>query len=280
MYQIVRKEKIVPNFHMMEINVPWSVKKIKPGQFIIVMADKKAERIPFKISDWDIEKNTVTVIFMETGWSTRRLAQLESGGSLEHIAGPLGKPTEIQKFGKVVLAGGCYGIGGIFPIARALKEAGNEVVALIEGRNEMMIYWREKLAEICDEVHLATSDGSFEIEGKPSIHGHSWGNLNKITEAGEKFDHAHAIGCTFMMFMFSQVTLKLRIPTVVSLNPIMLDGTGMCGCCRVSIAGKTKFACVDGPEFNGHEVDWQELFNRKAMYSDDEVDSYKSSVAI
>ncbi|MCD4656860.1 MAG: sulfide/dihydroorotate dehydrogenase-like FAD/NAD-binding protein, partial [Planctomycetes bacterium] len=145
MYRIRQREQIVPNFHIMEFEVPWSVNKIKPGQFVIVMSDEKAERIPFTISDWDAEKNSVTIIFMETGWSTKRLAKLNAADELSHVAGPLGMPSKIEKHGHVVLAGGCYGIGGIYPIARAMKEAGNKVTCMIEGRDEIMLYWRDKL---------------------------------------------------------------------------------------------------------------------------------------
>ena len=280
MYRIRQREQIVPNFHIMEFGVPWSVNKIKPGQFVIVMSDEKAERIPFTISDWDAEKNSVTIIFMETGWSTKRLAKLNAADELSHVAGPLGMPSKIEKHGHVVLAGGCYGIGGIYPIARAMKEAGNKVTCMIEGRDEIMLYWRDKLRNVCDELLLATSDGSFEIDGQQSFHGHGWGILQKLSEDGRKVDLVHAVGCTFMMYMFAQITRKLEIPCVVALNPIMLDGTGMCGCCRVSVAGKTKFACVDGPEFDAHQIDWQELFHRKSVYADEEVDSYKSTPSI
>jgi len=280
MYKILHCEQIVPNFHMMEFQVPWSVSKIKPGQFVIVMSDQKAERIPFTIADWDVEKNSVTIIFMVAGWSTKRLAKLKSGDELSHVAGPLGMPTKIEKVGHVVLAGGCYGIGGIYPIARSMKEAGNTVTIMIEGRDEIMLYWRDKLRTVADEMYLATSDGTFDIDGKMSFHGHGWGILRELTDGGKKFDHVHAIGCTFMMYMFAQITQKLGVPCMVALNPIMLDGTGMCGCCRVSVAGKTKFACVDGPEFDAHQIDWQELFNRKTIYADEEVDSYKATPSI
>jgi ferredoxin--NADP+ reductase len=178
----------------------------------------------------------------------------------------------VEKFGNVVLGGGCFGIGGIYPIAKAMKEAGNHVTVLMEARSNYLLYNRENLEKVADEFYLTTSDGS---EG---MKGHVQDKLKGLVKEGKKFDRAYFMGCTFMLMQCSRATEPLKIPTGVALNAIMLDGTGMCGCCRVSVGGQTKFVCVDGPELDGHLVDWDELFIRKHIYREEEAVSYQSHV--
>jgi len=196
---------------------------------------------------------------------------MKEGDELYSVAGPLGKPATIQKYGRVILGGGCYGIGAIYPIAKAMKEAGNEVVTILEARSKYLIYFEEELRAVSDEFYISTSDGSMGEKG------HVQDVLDKLIKNDQRFDHAKFIGCTYMMMNCSHITAPYKIPTTVSLNTIMLDGTGMCGCCRVSIAGETKFACVDGPEFDGHQVDWKEMMMRKGSYLKEEMISYQTS---
>jgi ferredoxin--NADP+ reductase len=198
------------------------------------------------------------------------MARIESGGMLYSLAGPLGIPTRVEKFGTVVLGGGCYGIGAILPIARAMRDAGNRVISIIEARSAYLLYNEDSLKEVSDQLLVSTADGSKGMKGRVQE------VLTKLIDAGEKVDRSYFIGCTFMMMNCSNVTRPHNIKTLVALNPIMVDGTGMCGCCRVTVKGETKFACVDGPEFDGHEIDWQELFARKSLYLKEEAMAYQT----
>ncbi len=270
MYEVIRRDEIVPNIHLMVIKAPGVADKAKPGQFVIIMPDETGERVPFTISDWDREKGTISIFFLEVGISTAKMARIQSGGKLYSVAGPLGIPTSIDKLGTVILGGGCYGIGAIFPIARAMKEAGNRVISIIEARSAYLLYMEDSLKEFSDRLIVSTFDGSKGMKGSVQK------VLTKLIDAGEKIDQSYFIGCTFMMMKCSNVTRSHKIKTLVALNPIMVDGTGMCGCCRVTVKGNTKFACVDGPEFDGHEVDWQELFARKSLYLKEEAMAYQT----
>lgn len=272
MKKITAKREIVPNVHLLEIDAPLISQKAKPGQFVIIMPDEVGERIPFTISDWDADKGTITIFFLEVGISTMKMARMSAGDDLYAVVGPLGRPAKIEKYGTVVVGGGCYGIGGILPIARALKDAGNRVITVIEGRSKNLLYNQSALRAVSDVFMEGTSDSLDDEHGK--VHT----IVPDLLAAGEKIDAAYFIGCTFMMMNCSNSTREAAIPTFVALNSIMVDGTGMCGCCRVSVGGKTKFACVDGPEFDGHEVDWEELFKRKAAYVPDEVMAYQHHV--
>lgn len=267
-YKIIEKRMIVPNIHLMKVLAPAVAKKCLPGQFVIVMADERGERIPLSISDWDREKGIITIIFMEVGTSTRRLAKLKEGDELFALAGPLGMPSEIARFGTVLCIGGCYGIGTIYPVSRALKEEGNRVITLLEARSSFLLYWEEKLRSACDELLLLTRDGT------AGLRGHVPTAIGEIIQR-EKIDRVIVNGCTFLLMVASEATKPFGIKTIVSLNPIMIDGTGMCGVCRVSIAGKTKFACVDGPDFDGHEVDWETLLLRRSAYLKEEFESLR-----
>jgi ferredoxin--NADP+ reductase len=264
---VVKSEPLAPNLHLLTVHAPAVAAKIQPGQFIILRADEHGERTPLTVADWDREAGTVSCVFMQVGTSTYKLGELKEGDVVPTFVGPLGKPVELEKWGTVMCAGGCYGIAGIYPIVRGLKELGNEVIVFIEGRSGFLLYWLDRLEAIADRVIIATRDGSMgEKEGYPHAVGRMLGE-------GEHVDRVVAIGCTFMMYEMSETTRPFEVKTVVSLNPIMIDGTGMCGACRVSIDGETRFACVDGPDFDGHKVDWDLLFSRRKAYLRPETDS-------
>jgi len=267
LYKILLKENLVPNLQIVKIEAPEIAKKALPGQFVIVRVDEYGERIPMTIADADPEEGSITVIFMEVGTTTGKMASLKTGDYIENFTGPLGKPTEIEKVGTVLCIGGCYGIGGITPIARAMKEAGNKVIAIIEGRSNRLLYWQDKLEESCDELITISGDDTDSYQEWISE------KIDKYIRDNEKPDLVVAIGCTFMMRNVAEATKDLGIKTIVHLSPIMVDGTGMCGCCRVEVGGTTKFACVDGPEFDAHEVDWDLLLARQVQYLAEEVES-------
>ncbi len=263
--KILEKKIIAPNVHEMTLFAPEIAAKALPGQFGIAISDEYSERTPVTLSDWDPEHGSVTVVFLEVGAATKGLADLNTGDEVYSFSGPLGKPFEIAKFGKVGLVGGCYGIGAIYRAAKALRQAGNEVVSFSEARSRFLLYWNEKLEEASDEVRYSTSDGSLGSKG------HAHDLLGNNLRDGEHFDRIIAVGCTFMMFRICQVTKPFKVKTIVSMNPIMIDGTGMCGACRLSIGGKTRFACVDGPHFDGHEVDWDVVLARRKAYLEEEI---------
>jgi len=267
MAKILKRERLVPNIHLIEVHAPEIAMKSKPGQFIIVMPDERGERIPLTIADWDRERGSVTSIFMVVGTSTHKLSYLKAGDEVPVFVGPLGKPSEIEKFGTVLCAGGCFGIAAIYPIARALKEAGNKVIVLLDVKANYLLYWEDKLRAVSDEFFVSARDSYFECKDYiPKT-------LRSIIKKDKKIDRVVSIGCTYLMYACSEATKPYGISTVVSLNPIMVDGTGMCGACRVTVEGKTRFACVDGPDFDGHLVDWEELFSRRKSYFEDEIQS-------
>ena len=273
-FALLEKQEIAPNMHLLKIKAPDVAKFAKPGQFVILMAKETSERAPFTLVDWDAGQGSITVIIEEVGRSSRELISLRQGAGIAHVTGPLGLPFPIEKKGTVVLGGGCYGIGAIYPIARALKDAGNEVICAIEGCGGHALYMENEIRSACHELLVATKDGS------RGIHGGVQEIFTGLIEAGRKIDFFIAIGCTFMMRMASEATRPFGIPTYVALNPIMVDGTGMCGACRVSIDGQTKFACADGPIFNGHGVDWDELFLRRSAYAREEIEALPQFVEI
>ncbi len=269
MYEIKEKSEIF-NVHKMVIMAPEIANSIQAGQFVIVMGNEQSERIPLTVSDWNIDTGTITIYVLEVGLSTLELARMKVGDSIYAVTGPLGVPSEIKQYGTIVLGGGCYGIGGIYPIAKACKEAGNKIISIIEARYRAMFYHEKELHSVSDQVLYATSDGSKGVKGKVED------VIGEMLEKGIKIDHAFFIGCTQMLERCSEVTRPYAIPTRVALNSIMLDGTGMCGACRVSVGGETKFACVDGPEFDGHKVDWKELYQRKSAYAEPETVVYQT----
>ncbi|MBN2409738.1 MAG: sulfide/dihydroorotate dehydrogenase-like FAD/NAD-binding protein [Candidatus Aminicenantes bacterium] len=267
MAKILRRERLVPNIHLLEVHAPEVARKSRPGQFVIVMPDERGERIPLTIADWDAKRGTVTSVFMLVGTSTQKLSLLQSGDEIPVYVGPLGRPSEIRNFGTVVCAGGCFGIAAIYPIARALKQAGNRVLTLIDVKASYLFYWEDKLKETSDAVFVSARDKRYNSKEYVPY------KLDTLLKDEKTVDRVVAIGCTYLMYACAEATRAAGVKTMVSLNPIMVDGTGMCGACRVTVDGKTKFACVDGPDFDGHAVDWQELFSRRKSYFDDEVKS-------
>jgi ferredoxin--NADP+ reductase len=267
MAKILKRERLVPNIHVIEVEAPEIVRKCQPGQFVIIMPDKKGERIPLTIADWDKKKGSITSVFLVVGTSTHKLAQLNAGDDVPVFVGPLGKPSEIDKFGTVLVAGGCFGIAAIYPIARALKEKGNKVITLLDVKANYLLYWEEKLRAVSDQFHVSSRDSFYDCkEYIPRT-------LDSVLKKEKRINLIHSIGCTYLMYTCAEASRSHEIKTLVSLNPIMVDGTGMCGACRVTVDGKTKFACVDGPDFDGHLVDWDELFMRRKSYFDDEIQS-------
>jgi ferredoxin--NADP+ reductase len=269
MAKLIEKKEIAPNVHECTVEARDIAAKVRPGQFIIIIPDEYSERTPITVSDWDIGKGTITFIFLSIGSSTERLMELEAGEEIYSLTGPLGKAFDMEKFGRVALVGGCYGIGGIFPAARAFKEHGNEVICYSEARSNFLLYWDEKLETISDEVKYATTDASKGYKG------HAHDRLKSDLEKGVKYDRVIAVGCTFMMYRISQVTRPFELKTIVSMNPIMIDGTGMCGACRIEVDGTTRFACVDGPHFDGHLVDWDLILARRKAYLEEEIVSHE-----
>ena len=268
MYKILVQEDLAQHIHLFKVAAPAVAQKAQPGQFIMVRNDEKGERIPLTIADWDKEEGSVSIVFMEAGATTKKLACLKAGDSLLNFVGPLGRPTEIEKFGTVVCVAGGFAIATIVPIARAMKQSGNRVISIMGFRTKDLVFWEEKLGGVSDELIVTTDDGSYGHKGVVT------GPLKELLE-NRKLDRVIAIGPTIMMKFSSLTTKPFGVKTIVSLNPIMVDGTGMCGCCRVSVAGKTKFACVDGPDFDGHDVDWDLLMNRQCTYLDEENKSLK-----
>lgn len=266
-FLIVEKREIVPNSHEIVIEAPEIAKKAQPGQFVIVMADEHSERVPYTLCDWDAEKGTVTLVVQEKGQSSRKLILTEAGDRLAHVVGPLGIPLEIKQYGTVALTGGCYGIGAILPIAKAMKGAGNRVIVISEARSHYLNYYQEKLAGVADEFVFTTIDGSSGVKG------HAVDDVGRRLRNGEQIDCVIAVGCPFMMMLTSEETRPFGVKTLAALNPIMVDGTGMCGACRITVGDKMKFACVDGPFFDAHQVDWDEVRDRRDAYSFAEIQS-------
>jgi len=263
LFKILEKQVLTPEIKLMVIEAPRVARKAKAGQFVILRINETGERIPLTIADFDAEKGTVTIIFQEVGKTTMMLGEMEAGDALLDFVGPLGKEMEEKYFGHVVCVGGGVGIAPTFPKARALKEAGNKVTSIIGARTASMLFWEDKMREVSDRLYVTTDDGSYGEKGFVTT------ILERILEE-EKVDLVVAIGPVMMMKMTSLLTRKYNVPTLVSLNPIMVDGTGMCGCCRVSVDGHCKFTCVDGPIFDGHAVDFDELLSRQRIYLEEE----------
>jgi len=259
----------VPGIHLFKIAAPNVARKAHPGQFVVIRTDEKGERIPLTIADWDKEEGSVTIIFMEVGTTTHQLALLNTDDYIMNFIGPLGLPTHIEKFGTVVCVAGGFAVAPIMPIARGLKQAGNKVISILGARNKDLIFWEDELRRASNRLIVTTDDGSYGRKGLVTE------PLRELIESDEKIDRVIAIGPSVMMKFCAKTTEPFGIKTIVSLNPIMVDGTGMCGCCRVSIGGVTKFACVDGPDFDGHQVDWDLLFARQRIYLDEEKSSFE-----
>lgn len=263
MYQLVFREDLAPRIHLFRVAAPFVARKAKAGQFIILRIDEAGERIPLTIADFDRAQGTVTVVFMEVGKTSAKLATVQQGDSLVTFTGPLGMPTETENFGTVCCVGGGFGTATIYPIAKAMKEAGNHVISVIGFRNKELMFWEDKMRSVSDEVIVCTDDGSYGRKGLVTE------PVKELCEAG-KLNRVVAIGPIPMMKFTSKATQPFGVTTIVSLNPVMVDGTGMCGACRVSVGGATRFVCVDGPDFDGHKVNWDELSARNQIYRENE----------
>lgn len=263
MYDIVKKENLGENLELFEVLAPQLAKKAKAGQFVIVRISEEGERIPLTIADYDQDKGTITLIIQQVGKTTKEMAALKEEDKLLDLVGPLGQSSEIDNYGTIVCVGGGVGIAPIFPIARSLKKAGNRVISIIGARSKDILFWEDKMKEVSDEVLVATDDGSYGHKGFVT-------DLLKDLIKKEKIDRVWAVGPMIMMRAVCAVTRPDNIKTIVSLNPIMVDGTGMCGGCRVNVGEETKFACVDGPEFDGHLVDFDLAMRRSSYYKEEE----------
>ena len=269
MFKILSKEDLGNRVYGFEVEAPRIAAKAQAGQFFIVRQAEGLERIPLTIADFNREKGTITMVFQAIGASTTALAALEPGDAVADVVGPLGQPSEIEKLGKVVVVGGGVGIAPIYPIAKALKAAGNEVTSIIGARSQNLLFWEDKMREASDRLLVATDDGSY---------GHK-GFVTQLLEdliKTEKIERVWAIGPMVMMRAVANMTRPYGTHTIVSMNPIMVDGTGMCGACRVSVDGETKFACVDGPEFDGHKVDFNLAMKRAARFKDKEKEALEA----
>ncbi|MEM1574829.1 MAG: sulfide/dihydroorotate dehydrogenase-like FAD/NAD-binding protein [Nitrososphaerota archaeon] len=261
--EIVFKKEIAPSIKIIKVKAPLIAEKSKSGQFVILRVNEDSERIPLTLIDWNSQEGTITLVFKEVGASTKELGELEVGDRIHDIVGPLGKPSKISFYGKVCIIGRGVAIAAAYERARKLKEVGNSITSIISARTSKLLIYKEEFERISDRLFIVTDDGS---EG---IKGYADDILKKLLELNEKFDLVYAVGAITLMRNISSVTKPYKIKTIVSLNPLMIDGTGMCGCCRVTIGGKPKFACVDGPEFDAHLVDFEELRARVHMYDDE-----------
>lgn len=264
MYKVVRKERLADVVTLLEVEASAIAVKARAGQFVIIRQAENTERIPLTLSDWNQSAGTITIIFQHIGRSTYELAQIEPGDGIRDVVGPLGKATEIEKFGTVVCVGGGIGVAELRPIARAMKEAGNTVISIIGARDKSLIILEDDMKASSSELYVTTDNGSYGRQGFVS------NVLDDLINEGRKIDLVYAIGPVPMMKAVAAQTKPHNLKTMVSLDAIMIDGTGMCGACRVTVGGQTKFTCVDGPDFDAHEVDWDELVARKKMYLGEE----------
>jgi len=262
-YKILSKKELCANQYELVIDAPYVVRNAKAGQFIILRAEENGERIPLTVADVDKEKGELTIVFMAVGYTTKKLAEYNVGDELVDLAGPLGQPTHIKKYGTVVCLAGGYGAAPCYLIAKAFKDAGNKVYMIMGARNKDLIFWQDKMKSACDELFITTDDGSLGEKGFVTQ------VLERIM-GREQIDYAIAVGPMPMMRAVANMTKDKNIYTEASMNPIMVDGTGMCGACRLTVGGETKFACVDGPDFDAHKIDFDEVINRCKIYKDEE----------
>ena len=263
MFKILKKEELSESITAFDIDAKDIAKKAQPGNFIVLKTHEQGERIPLTIADFDREKGTITTVFQKVGKSTYYLGALNEGDFITDVIGPLGIPSHIENFGKVVCIGGGVGIAPIYPITKALKEAGNIIISIIGARTKSLLFWEEKMRKVSDELIITTDDGSYGRKAVVTI------PLEELLKEGN-INLVVAIGPAIMMKFACKTTEKYNVKTIVSLNSIMIDATGMCGGCRVGVGGETKFCCVDGPEFDGHKVDFDLLMERQKMYLDEE----------
>ena len=264
MYKIVKKERLNDVVELMEVHAPMVARKCEPGQFIILRVGEDGERIPLTIADYDREAETITIIYQIVGFSTRQLAKLNEGDEITDFVGPLGVPTDLHKSNHVVGIAGGVGSAPLYPQLKKLAEMGVDVDVIIGGREAQYVLWADKFKAFCKNVYVMTDDGSLGEKGFGTV------KLQELIDSGDPIDEVIAIGPVPMMKAVVGVTKPHNLKTMVSLNPIMIDGTGMCGCCRVTVDGKIKFACVDGPDFDGLSVDFDELMARQRMFKEEE----------
>ena len=264
---IVTKRHLSPTIVEMVVKAPDIARHCEAGHFVVVLSSESAERVPLTIADYDREAQTITLVIQEVGVSSKKICDMPEGEVFPALLGPLGLSTEIEKYGKVAIVGGGVGIAPVHPIAKSLKEAGNEVTSIIGARNKDVLFWEDEMREASDKLIVCTDDGSYATPGMVTE------PLKNLIDNGEKFDHIWAVGPLIMMKSVANLTKEYGIPTTVSLNSIMVDGTGMCGGCRVEIGNETKFTCVDGPEFDGHQVDWDNMAARLRAYTPQEHDA-------
>jgi len=264
-YKILHKEILSEVNKLMVVAAPEVARKTRAGQFVIVRIDEHGERIPLTVADYDREAGTITIIFQEVGKTTMHLGTLEPGDELATFTGPLGHPTEVENYGTVVCVGGGVGIAPMYPIARALKEVGNTVISIIGARTKGLLFWEDEMRAVSDELIVCTDDGSYKRKALVTE------PLKELLEQQDrKIARVWAIGPAIMMKFVSLTTGPFKVPTIVSLNTVMIDGTGMCGGCRVQLTDGAKFVCVDGPEFDAHQVDWELLLARQRFYLEEE----------
>lgn len=264
MFKILKREILGPQMVLMVLDAKSIAKTAEPGQFVIVRVDEKGERIPLTIADFDRAKGTITIVFQKIGKTTHLLAEKNEGDFISDVAGPLGNPTEIEKFGKVVCVGGGIGIAPVYPISRKLKEEGNHVISIVGFRSKDYVFWEEKMKFSSNKLLIATNDGSYGEKGFVTD------VLEKVLENEKDIVRIFAIGPAVMMKAVADMTKKYQIKTIVSLNSLMVCGMGMCGACRVTVGGETRFTCSDGPDFDAHQVDFDELMKRLSIYKEEE----------
>lgn len=265
--QILNKKVVGSNIKLFDIYAPHIARKCTAGNFVILRISEYGERIPLTINDWNRERGTIRIIVKEVGKTTKELGKIEEGNCILNLIGPLGNPSEIDYFGKVVCIGGGVGVSVIYPIARALKEKGNEIISIIGVQTKEFLILREEMKKISSKIYVMTEDGSYEKKGLVS-------DILKEILSPNTINRVIAIGPDVMMKKISEMTRPYSIPTIVSLNSIMIDGTGMCGGCRVTVGGETRFTCVNGPEFDGHKVDFDELIHRNKRFAKEEIEAY------
>jgi ferredoxin--NADP+ reductase len=264
MYRIVVKEDLTPVTKLFEVQAPAVARRARAGQFVIVRIHERGERIPLTVADYDRDRGTITLVVQEVGKTTMEMGGMQVGDQFATFVGPLGIPSEIDKYGTVVCVAGGFAIAPIYPIARALKEAGNVVLSIIGVRNKELLFWEERMRSVSDELVVCTNDGSY---GRKALTPEP---LKEMLEADRAIARIWAVGPAIMMKFCALTSHPFGVPTIVNLNSIMVDGTGMCGVCRVQVGGQTRFACVDGPEFDGHQVDWDLLMARQKLYLEEE----------
>lgn len=269
MFEILKKEVLGPEMVLLQIKAPYVSRTVQPGQFAIVRVHEKGERIPLTIADFDRERGEIVLVFQKVGKTTYLLGMKEKGEFLSDVCGPLGNPTEIENFGKVVCVGGGIGVAPIFPIARKLKSKGNEVISIIGYRSKNYVFWEEKMKSVSDKLLIATNDGTYGEKGLVTD------VLRRVLEENHDIGHVFTIGPAVMMKAVAALTRDHKIKTIASLNSLMVCGMGMCGVCRITVGGETKFTCADGPDFDAHLVDFEELMKRLNIYREEEKISFE-----